>query len=118
MTYIKKSLKMLDAVTSTGAGTTIMSLPQIPDTVTAVVDFTDVGGSISALTVDIEGSVDGINFSSIINTTGGHAFTAAEITDTVATFKHVSPGVSIFRLNVTTKTDSGTGTITANMVAQ
>jgi hypothetical protein len=103
--------RLLDAVSATGAGSAA-GFVNVSFTHTVQVSFTASGGSISALTVDLEGTTDGVNWQSLVNTTGGHVFTAAEITATDAQFFVVNRPVRDVRANITTLTDSGTGTVT------
>ncbi|MCR4293629.1 MAG: hypothetical protein NUV76_12220 [Candidatus Kuenenia sp.] len=73
---------------------------------TIQVDFTNTGGSVTALTVDLEGNLTGdVNkFAQY----GSHAFTAGELTAKSAVFSVVNRPAGWVRSNITTLTATGT----------
>jgi hypothetical protein len=97
---------LLDAVTATGSGTEIR-VDQVKDHSIQVV-FT---GSITALTVDLEATLDNNKDTSVTPTwtsVGSHTFTGAEITAKASFFTVTSTVLRDIRLNVTALTGSGT----------
>ncbi len=95
----------LNAVTATGAGSAIAATRTIDHSLQ--VTFT---GTVTALTIDLEGSLDGVDWFSLTNGTG-YAFTAAEITAKAALVNVSDSLVNNVRANITTYT--GTGAVTA-----
>jgi hypothetical protein len=103
--------KILDAATSTGAGSAYL-LHRISDNFTAQVIVTT-DGTLTAITVDIETSLDGTNWAAVAT----HVFSAAEITAKHAIFHVVDKPVQYVRANITTLTESGTTTVDAYILA-
>lgn len=103
--------KILDAVTTTGAGTSIRMFKTPRHTIH--MEFTDVTGAISALTVRLEGSLNG-DFTKAINLTSpDHVWTAAELAAKAADIFINNELISFIRANVITATTSGTYQINA-----
>jgi len=97
---------LLDSVTATGTGAELR-VDQVKDHSVQVV-FT---GAITALVVDLEGTLDDILDTSTTTTWSAiatHTFAAGEITAKAALFHSVDTLVRGVRLNVTTLTGSGT----------
>ena len=99
------AFKFLDAATSTGASNSIPVRKIMQDhTVQATIT-----GAPSAVTVDLEGSLDGDNWFQL----GTHPFTAGELTAAQAMFHVVEKPVRYVRLNLTTLTGGTSPTVTA-----
>jgi hypothetical protein len=107
--------KLLDAVSVTGAGSTFnlpVIFPHAPGGLANVtpsqhaiqVTFTESGGTVTALTINIEGSIDEINFTTLIS----HIFTATEITAKTALFTIIAIPIPLIRANITVLTNTGT----------
>jgi len=95
-------VKLLDAVTAAGASSTWNLVHGCSQHTVAAV-FT---GTVTALVVDLEGSIDGTSWFQIAT----HTFTAGEITAKQAMFHLVNAPVPKVRVNITTYT--GTGPVT------
>ena len=97
---------LLNAATATGAGSvfTVRTRPGKHTIQCAM------GGDVvaTAVTVDLEGSLDNSTWFSLAS----HAFTAAEITATSAMFHVVNKAVRYVRLNLTTLTGGTNPTVT------
>lgn len=100
----------LDAKTSTGTGTLVKTNRTLDHTME--VWFSNSGGSTTALVVDLEGSVDGSRWFNI----GTLTFLSADLTAESAMITIVDTLVNVVRPNITTLTDTGTTTISANYV--
>ena len=98
---------MLDAATATGAGSAI-GFKQMQENVTFQVDIT---GAPTAVTVDIEGSVDGTPAAQLAQ----HAMTAGELTATTAIFHISGKPVGNVQANVTALTGGTSPTVTVLM---
>jgi len=102
---------LLNAATATGAGSvhTVRTRPA-KHTVQCTM-----GGDVvaTAVTVDLEGSLDNSSWFSLAS----HAFTAAEITATSAMFHIVDKSVRYIRLNLTTLTGGTNPTVTGKYEA-
>jgi len=105
---------LLNGVEATGAGSAFNvpvpfhnapgGVPNIvPSQHNVQVTFTTTGG-VTALTVALEGSIDKVNFVSLVS----HAFTAGELTAKTALFTVSAIGVHQVRANITTLTETGT----------
>jgi len=103
---------LLDAATATGAGSTwvVRTIP-VKHTVQAVMGGTVVA---TAVTVDLEGSLDNTNFFTLAS----HAFTAAEITAEAAMFHVVDKPIKFTRANLTTLTGGTAPTVTVKYEAE
>jgi len=106
---------LLNGVTVTGAGGVIsvpVPFPQaigtmpniVPSNHTVQATFTNSGGSVTALTVALEGSIDDTNYVSLVS----HVFTAGELIAKTALFVVSAVNVSRVRANITTLTETGT----------
>ena len=97
---------LLNAATATGAGVS-QKLPATPDkhTVQATMGGTVVA---TAVTVDLEGSLDDTTFAALAS----HAFTSAEITAEAAIFHVVNAPAKYVRANLTTLTGGTAPTVT------
>ncbi len=99
------AITFLNAVTSTGVSD-IKQLPFLVEKHTVQVTIT---GAPSAVTVDLEGSLDGETFF-VLST---HPFTGGELTATAAMFHTVDKPVTYIRLNLLTLTAGTSPTVTA-----
>ena len=98
---------LLSAVTSTGAGTAKdFHSNRLIDKHVIQVDIT---GGPSAVTVLLEGSLNGTDFGII----GTHAFTAADLTNTTAIFFDSDSPCLHVRVNLSVLTGGSTPTVTA-----
>ena len=95
---------LLSAATETGAGS-LWKLKESSDVHTVYAKFT---GTITALTVALEGSIDGTNIVALTT----HEFTASEISAKQAMFHVVNKLVEYVRINITVLT--GTGSVTVS----
>ena len=98
------ALTLLSAVTATGAGNS----KDIGHIITNHVIQATITGAPTAVTVDLEGSIDGANFASI----DSHVFTAGELTATHALVTLVDLPVTFVRANLTTLTGGTAPTVT------
>lgn len=73
---------------------------------TIQVNFTNTGGSVTALTVDLEGNLTGDN--NYFAQYGTHAFTAGELTAKSAVFHVTNRPAGWIRSNITILTATGT----------
>ena len=96
---------LLNAVTSTGAGPA-KDLSRLIDKHVIQVDIT---GGPSAVTVVLEGSIDGNDFGVV----GTHAFTAGDLTNTTAIFFDTDNPLLHVRVNLTVLTGGSTPSVTA-----
>jgi hypothetical protein len=86
----------------------IGTMPNIvPSNHTVQVTFTNSGGSVTALTVALEGSLDDTNYVTLVT----HIFTAGELTAKTSLFIVSAVNVSRVRANVTLLTSTGTTAI-------
>ena len=102
-------ITLLAAVTSTGAGTKQTITKGREEAVTSHTLQVDITGAPTAVSVSLEGSVDGTTFSDM----GTHEFTADELTATTALFHVVNRAVPVVRANLTVLTGGATPTVTA-----
>ena len=100
----------LSAVEATGAGTAI-DLNEMMDVVTMSISYTNTGGSLTALVVDLEGSNDGTNFEVLTTKT----FSSAEITALHGAVTVTGKKVRMVRGNITTLTETGTTAVTVKV---
>ena len=96
---------LLNAVTSTGVGPA-KEFKRLIDKHVVQVDIT---GAPSAVTVLLEGSIDGTTFGIV----GTHVFTAADLTNTTAIFFDSDNILLHVRVNLTVLTGGTTPTVTA-----
>lgn len=100
---------LLNAVTSTGAGSSTL-VKGLRDH-SCHYSFTNTTGAVSAVSIDLEGSMDNSDWFVI----DSHTFTAQEITDKEAIIK-ADLTVKYVRANLVTCTSSGTYTFTAKYI--
>ncbi len=98
------AVKLLDAATTTGASTT-WAVRMKPRNHT--VQFT-ITGAPTAVTVDLEGSLDDITWISLAS----HIATAGELTAAAAMFHVVDKPIRYARVNLTTLTGGAAPTVT------
>jgi len=98
------AIKLLDAVTATGSGSAFR-INALVKTHTIQATIT---GAPTAVTVDLEGSVDNVTFFQLAT----HVFTAGELTAQGAMFHVVDKVVRFVRLNLTTLTAGTSPTVT------
>ena len=94
--------KLLDGVEATGAGSSILISGIEKHTVQ--VEFTNSGGGVTALIVDLEGSLDDVNFYQLAS----YTFTSGDLTALGAMFHVINKPVEYIRANITTLTETGT----------
>ena len=75
---------------------------------TVEVTFANSGGSVTALVVDLEGSIDGVVFYQLAS----HTLSAGELSANKAMFHVVNKRVRYVRGNITTLTETGTTSVT------
>jgi hypothetical protein len=101
---------LLDAATTTGAGSRVrMNRKPSRHTIQATMGGTVVA---TAVTVDIEASLDDITYFQLVS----HAFSAAEITAEGAMFHLADMPVKYLRANLTTLTGGTAPTVTVKHV--
>lgn len=93
---------LLSGVTVTGEGSS--AHVSGASTHTVHVHFTNSGGSVTALTVDLEGSIDDSHFFTLKS----YALNGTELTAKQAMFHVVNKSVNFVRANITTLTETGT----------
>jgi hypothetical protein len=98
------AVKLLDAATAIGASPT-WAVRMKPRNHTVQVTIT---GAPTAVTVDLEGSLDNVTWSSMAS----HVLTAGELTATAALFHIVDKPVRYVRTNVTVLTGGTAPTVT------
>ncbi|MBF0399959.1 MAG: hypothetical protein HQL90_04255 [Magnetococcales bacterium] len=104
------SVRLLDGVTATGASSAVKVKNAMQHAVQA--NFTNSGGSVTALTVDLEGTIN--NQGEIDAATAvwfqlaSHAFTAGELSAQAAQFTVAVGPERYIRANITTLTETGT----------
>lgn len=81
---------------------------------TVQVNFIENNGNITALTVDLEGSLDKVLFFTL----GSEAFTAEQIIAKSAMFHIVNRSVRHVRINISAITDTGDGSSTVTVLYQ
>ena len=98
---------LLKEVEATGAGGGLLINGKSEHTVEVI--FTNSGGSVTALTVDLEGSIDGgTNW----YTLKSYPFSAAELVAKKTAFSVVDRRFEWVRANITTLTETGTTKVT------
>lgn len=100
--------RLIDAQSTTGAGNAVSLGSFATGDHTMEMYFTVTGGSVTALTVALEGSLDGVNF----YTLGSHSFNAGELTARRAITFITGKLVDYVRANITTLTNTGTAYVT------
>lgn len=98
-------METLVAVDTTGAGKTL-EVRYVPDVHILECHYTDANASISALVVDLEGSLDKTYWYQLSQ----HTFTAGELTAKQAAFFTINAPVRYVRGNITTLTGADVGT--------
>lgn len=104
---------LLNAVTSTGAGSTLKVSNQSPSQHTVQAEM---GGTVvaTAVTVDLEGSLDGATWFTLAT----HIFTAAEITAEGSMFHITDKVVNFVRANLITLTGGTAPTVTVRYISE
>lgn len=104
-------LLLLNDATTTGAGSSSPLHGAAKSHLCEVVVTTD--GTLTSITVDLQTTLDGTNWTSIVNdaATPGHTFSANEITNKRALFAVANVPADIIRANITELTESGTTTV-------
>lgn len=97
---------LLHGVTVTGESTNVYVNGMDVHTVQVV--FTNTGGSVTALTVDLEGSLDNTTWFTLKS----YALSGTELTAKTAMYHVVNKGVNHIRANITTITETGTTAVT------
>lgn len=107
------SNKLLDAATSTGAGAKFNVTSDNGSTHSVQVGM---GGTLvaTAVTVDLEGSLDGLKWFQLAQ----HILTAGEITAESALFHVVNTPVNFVRANLITLTGGTAPTVTVNHIVE
>lgn len=100
--------KLLDAVTVTGVGSSSTASAEVGQLIKDHTVSVTTTGSPTAVTMDLEGSLDDVTFFSLAS----HVFTAAEITAGNAMFHVVNKPVRFVQLNLTTLTGGTSPTVT------
>ena len=100
--------RLLDGVEATGASNSIKTRDVEKHTVQCF--FTNSGGGVTALVVDLEGSIDNNKF----YTLASHTFSSAELTAKQAMFHVVNKSIEWVRVNITTLTETGTTAVTVD----
>lgn len=100
---ISNRIQLLSSVTSTG----VSNIIQVENTIehTIATHFSG-SGSVSALVIDIEGSIDGSNFFSLTTSTG-YTFTATDLTNKMGMFHVINRFTTYIRVNLVTLTKTG-----------
>lgn len=100
---------LLNAVTATGASTEfVLTVPGREHTIQM-----NITGAPTAVTVDLEGSLDGVKWHQLAT----HPFSAAELTAESAMFHVTNKPISRIRANLTTLTGGTSPTVTAMAVS-
>src|SRR3990167_3349233 len=107
---MKKSVTLLNAVEITGTGTSKPVKGNPPYTVQVV--LTNSGGSVTALAVQLEGSLDDDNFASLHDNEAPYVFTAADLAAKSAVYHIANRGVDFVQGNITTLTETGNTAVT------
>lgn len=102
---MNNNITLISAATATGAGN-VFSVFET-DIFTVASDFTVTGGSVTALTIDLEGSLDNSKWFTL----GSNAYVAAELTAKASMYHVINKFVKYIRGNVTTLTKTGTVSI-------
>ena len=98
------AFKFLDAATATGASNDMPVRKIIKDHTV----YASITGAPTAVTVDLEGSLDGTNWVQLAT----HPFTAGELTATQAMFHVIDKPVRFVRVNLTALTGGTSPTVT------
>ena len=104
------SRRLLDGVDATGAGSSVSivrNMVRVARDHTVSIIWTDTSGSITAMVIDLEGSINGSDFHVLAT----HTLTSAERTAKKAMFHVKEMAVSYVRANITTLTETGTHVI-------
>ena len=97
------AVKLLDAATTTGASPRWKAYKSLTHTVQV-----DITGSPTAVTVDLEGSLDNNTYFQLAS----HSMTSAELTASAAMFHVETKRVEFVKTNVTTLTGGSSPTVT------
>jgi len=96
-------IKLIDGVQETGAGNSFV-LPYTVKDHTIDCYFTNSGGSVTALTVNLEGSIDGSRWFILAS----YSFTSDDLSNKQTMFHATDKMVTYIRANITTLTETGT----------
>nr|BDD46000.1 hypothetical protein 10 [Gammaproteobacteria bacterium] len=103
------SITLLNAASSTGTGVHCsLGEPRANHTVAVTIT-----GAPSAVTIDLEGSLDGVNWVQLQT----HTFDAGELSDEKGMFHSVNTLVNHVRANLTTLTGGTSPTVTAKHIS-
>lgn len=105
---LASSILLLNGVEATGTSSAVY-LAKTPITVDLY--WTNTGGSVTALTLDVEGSSDNSNYHQLVT----YTLNASELTNKKAAFHIVDKLFDYIRLNITTITETGTTSVFARV---
>lgn len=105
------SILLLNGVEATGTSSAVY-LAKTPITVDLY--WTNTGGSVTALTLDVEGSSDNSNYHQLVT----YTLNASELTNKKAAFHIVDKLFDYIRFNMTTLTETGTTSVYARLTYQ
>ncbi len=109
--YGNSLITLLNGVEATGPGTEYVFQTMIKEGAVQVT-FTNSGGSVTVLVVDLEGSIDGTTWFILKS----YTLDATELTNKAALFSVFNNLVKCVRANITTLTETGTTTVTAKFI--
>lgn len=110
-TAFATSILLLNGVEATGTSSAVY-LAKTPITVDLY--WTNTGGSVTALTLDVEGSSDNSNYHQLVT----YTLNASELTNKKAAFHIVDKLFDYIRFNMTTLTETGTTSVYARLTYQ
>lgn len=113
LSYQEQLMTLLKTVEATGTGTE-HDMGQMYSKFTVQIVFTNAGGSVTALTVDLEGSTDGVKWFTLAS----HILSADELTAKAAMFHVINKSVRYLRGNIITLTETGTTAVTVKAIAE
>lgn len=99
-------LRLVTSATGTTTGSST-EVKRVSKAITVACDFSNSGGSCTALTIALQGSIDGANFYELAE----HAFTAGELTALKAMFHVANKPIKFVKGQIKTLTDTGTTTV-------
>jgi len=103
--------RLLNGVEATGAGS-VVKVSGNKHTVSTW--FTNSGGGVTALVVDLEGSVDNVKWYTLYS----YTFNAADLVAEQAMFTVVNIPVIFIRINLTTLTETGTTAVYSEVLTE
>ena len=104
-------ITLLSEVTATGKGA-LKALPNIKGPYTVHVVFTNQGGSVTALEVHLEGSLNNVDSHSLHDNEAPYVFSAADLAAKSAMFHVANRNVMYANGNLTVLTSTGTTKVT------